>query len=731
MKSPTGSSSAHHQRPFLVSRATNEITQFPAYEDMAATSPYSPARNHFSSPFHSPSQHQHHQQPLPSSYSQNFSSSTIQSAAAEPATQPPLPAEPTSFNHLLRNLFIQHKPSLSNPPRTLIPLTLLLFAAQLISIITTFYAIPFLIKLDPSNPARFILWIAFPLAGLLVPIYLGTHSDLRTQPSHRRTSPITYASPILSCSLLSLSFCQPIGALAIYILGLDPGDWDPNRRLNIQAAAIVIGIGSLYPLTFSLSALIQSTRSLILDQISAENQPLINISITRLSRLADFLVFLIVAGSPAADLHGPNQPNLLRKLVGLSIPVLLLCSLITYVHETDRPAFVDNNHPLSTTTTTNTTNTTTTTSSSSSSVLTLLKAQLNLFKQTIVELPIPIRRVCYVEVLNSTCWLTIFYHAKPLVSRFTLVELTSNGAKLTESLVRYAERQGTKAMLNFSIVSLIAALLLPALATIATTEYLITRRGKTWNRIRRVLAHVTPRNLWTFGLFVYAILMCSTFSIETGAGANLLISFLGLSWTLTQWVPLSLVMEYIRSIEETTMVRVEVADDGGRSSPVPSSPRLRMPLAKPEPRLSEQSPLLASPAPNEPSDLASLHASRQYATVRGGTYLAIFNLASIVPHFLITIITSTMLTIVQLIESSTDLRALVHPGGDSDGGGVGWPSKTLWLFRLTGILALLAVFFVSHSIVVPTSELDYWDEIRFQIFEDCADRLVVNQVEDA
>jgi len=318
-------------------------------------------------------------------------------------------------------------------------------------------------------------------------------------------------------------------------------------------------------------------------------------------------------------------------------------------------------------------------------------------------------------MLSSTWWLTILYHAKPLVSQFTLVELSSKGAKLTEGLVRFVERQNTKAMLNVSIVSLLTALILPRLATIGTTELMMTRRGQGWNRVRRTLAYITPRNLWTFGLVVYAILMCSTFSIETGGGANLLISVLGLSWALAQWVPLSLAMEYIRSIEETKMVRLDT-DHAVLGSPiVPTSPLLRIP-AKHEPRLSEQSPLL----PTTP-DRLDLHLSPQSAViVHGGTYLAMFNLASAVPHFLITIITTTMLNIVQLITTPEDTSPLSGPER---------PSETLWLFRLSGLLACLAVV-LSRMLVVPTSELDYWDEIKFQIYEDTAERQLAHQIED-
>ncbi|KNF00612.1 hypothetical protein PSTG_06028 [Puccinia striiformis f. sp. tritici PST-78] len=715
-----------NKRPFLVSRATNEITQFPSYETMYQ---------------------------LAGTTQEQSSASTIHSPSQSSSTEPP--TSPQAANHQNINIFtrfinelkqhqqqlnsLDHQPSL----RRLIPLILALFGSQLTWIITTFYAIPFLIKLGPSSLSRFILWITFPLAGLIVPTYVGTRSDLQTQATHRRTPAMVYSTLMIVISSISLSFCQPIANFLIYALPLDQGDWDPNRQPHIQSASIAIGILSLYPLAFSINALTQSARSLILDQIVSEHQVLVNIWMTRLLRLADFIVFLIVSSSDnsTTDLHGPNQPNLLRKLMLLTIPILILCSSITCSYEIERPAF-ENHHP-----------------SPTNNHMMFLKSQYKLLKQTIVEIPIPIRRVCYLEILSSTCWLTIFYHAKPLVTRLTLVELNQkHGIQLTEKVIRYAERQGTKAMLNFSIISLISSLVLPWLATIANTEFMINRHGQKWNSIRKILCFITPRNLASFGLLFYSLLMLTTFFIESGSGANLLISFLGLSWALAQWVPLSLVMEYIRSIEETSLVGgvgeeearetneiggVDRRRGGGYRSPVPSSPRLRMPIpTKFEPaRVSEHSPLLASsPAnlhllnhPESGSDLPELDLSldllnsdRLFATVRGGTYLAIFNLASVVPHFFITIITSTMISIVQLIskiEQETNVRPnnfdpfLVHNNNAGDDTPIVFPNITLWLFRLTGLVGLFAVL-VSRNLVIPTSELEYWDEIKFQIFED-------------
>ncbi|PLW56429.1 hypothetical protein PCANC_03459 [Puccinia coronata f. sp. avenae] len=687
--------------PVLVSRATNEITQFPSYEAMLHQ--HTTSSNGVPTALASPSASAH------DSLNVAAAASSSDSAHGHPGTIMDTPATANSSSSRRRRILLGLLPS-SARLKACHPLLAILFSllvpVQLLSISASFYAVPFLLRLSPGNALyRFILSLAFPLAGLLVPPYLGTRSDL--QLTHRRTSSIPLATSVAILALLALSLCQPIARMLLYILPLDLGDWDPQRKSDIASTSMLIGTLALYALALALNALIQSARSILLDQFPAQQQPRINMHITRLLRLADLLVFLVVVSSSHGHLDvAPNEPDphLLRKLVALAAPVLVMNSLITtHLYPLEPPPF--HTHASSITDT------------SSSR----LQAQVKLFKHTLVHLPVPLKRVCGLEMLSATCWLTILYHAKPLVAQLTLVQITSSGAKLTPRLVRYAEQQGTRAVLHMSIVALLAALLLPFVATLGTTNYLITRRGKHWNHLRQTLPYITPRNLWTLGLLFYSLLMASTFFIDTSAGANLLISFLGLSWALAQWVPLALTMEYIRSIEETTIVRLDT-DHAVLGSPVVSSPVLRMPPGKHEPRLSEQSPLLTSPL-DRAGAAGMLHVLPQYATVRGGTYLAIFSLASVVPHLVITVVTATTLSIVQLLSDVDSVPQLFDPADPAP------PHKTLWVFRLSGLVALLAAV-LSRSLVVPTSELDYWDDLRFQIYEDRAERQLAHQIED-
>ncbi|PLW32163.1 hypothetical protein PCANC_19914 [Puccinia coronata f. sp. avenae] len=277
----------------------------------------------------------------------------------------------------------------------------LLVPAQLLSISASFYAVPFLLRLSPGNALdRFILSIAFLLAGLLVPPYLGTRSDL--QLTHCRTSSIPLATSVAILALLALSLCQPIALLLLYILLLDLGDWDPQRKMDITSTSMLIGTLALYALALALNAIIQSAHSILLDQFPSQQQPRINMHITRLLRLADLLVFLVVVSSSHGDLDGaPNEPDphLLRKLVALAAPVLVMNSLITtHLYPLEPPPF--HTHASSMTDT------------SSSR----LQAQVQIFRHTLVLLPVPLKRVCGLEMLSATCWLTILYHAKPLLS---------------------------------------------------------------------------------------------------------------------------------------------------------------------------------------------------------------------------------------------------------------------------------------------------------------------------
>lgn len=391
----------------------------------------------------------------------------------------------------------------------LLPLTLTLLSSNLVWTLLIYYAIHFLIKLNLSTISIIAIWLASPISGLLVPPLVALLSDSSQAGAlYRRRSWIAGSTLLLLASLVCLSFCQPLGAMITYILGDDQGDWDPNGALHVHSNSIRLGIFSLYVSFFALDSLSLSARSLILDQISAFHQNLVNVWASRLGHLGNLIGFVIASLSDAR--HGPKEPQLLRDLVAYTVLILISTSALTCLTQAEEPALKDPlwPRPMS------------------------LPNVFRFFTRFIKELPVPIRRVCYVQIFSSVAWISILYHAKPLVARFTLVEMTSQGVALTDQLLRYAERQGSKAMLILTIVALVASVVLPLACELGTTEYVIHRRGHVWNAWRKMLSFVTPRNLWTASFVVYLILICVTFGLKTGAGASALVGMLGVSWAV-------------------------------------------------------------------------------------------------------------------------------------------------------------------------------------------------------
>ncbi|KAG0145196.1 hypothetical protein CROQUDRAFT_133901 [Cronartium quercuum f. sp. fusiforme G11] len=738
-------------RPFHISRATDEITQFPSYETMHQLSTSPNSRSHSAALFatlagnklgsnHGSAKGSPHSRTSrfanvrigSSSTHNNLSSSasTLNSAELATATRRssgafhfltslvPGLSSPRSYSaqnsHVTSTILLDHGDGEGDSRHAdrqlncgvevdeqalnsgqaiarLVPLTISLLSSNLVFTVLIWYSIPFLIKLELSAYSKTLLWLASPISSLLVPPLVGTISDLSYKDPHRRRVWIAGSTFLLLVSLLTLSFCQPMGALVTYIIGGDQGDWDPERAIHVEFNSTCIGIISLYASFLALDTLTLSSRALMLDQVLAINQNSVNVWASRMAHLGNLIGFTIVCFSDAR--HGSKEPQLLRELVGYSIPLLILTSSLTCLTQTECPPSKYTHRP------------------SSMNFRHLFK----FFKQFLRTLPIPIRRVCYVQVFSSIGWLTILYHAKSLVTRFTLVEMTATGSALTEPLIRYSERQGSMAMLKFSIVSLASSIVLPFLCAVGQTKYVVEKRGRRWNKFRKFLTTLTPRNVWTTSFVGYVVLMCCTFGIDTAAGASAVVILLGLPWAVAQWVPFALLMEYTRSIEETSTASTEVTH--------PPSPPLRprrssVLIATPpqvhkfEPRANERTGLLSSPPEESVPGLSLLMGAQPSSTQTGGCTLAVHELAKVAPHFLVSIITSIMFNIVYFITTTTEISF----SSSSSSAPVERPTDLLWFFRLTAFSALSGMF-LTRRIVVPTSELEYWDELEYQIYE--------------
>lgn len=105
-----------------------------------------------------------------------------------------------------------------------------------------------------------------------------------------------------------------------------------------------------------------------------------------------------------------------------------------------------------------------------------------------------------------------------------------------------ATRAGSLALLNYALVALATGSILPWLSTLGRRPLISSMKPSLRSRaIIKTLMLLTPRNFWTAGLVLYAIIMVGTFFVSTLEGAMFVVAALGIPWAINCWVSPNLV----------------------------------------------------------------------------------------------------------------------------------------------------------------------------------------------
>jgi solute carrier family 45 protein 1/2/4 len=159
------------------------------------------------------------------------------------------------------------------------------------------------------------------------------------------------------------------------------------------------------------------------------------------------------------------------------------------------------------------------------------------------DLPIPIRRICYVQLFAwSGFFPMMFYSTTWVASQYKL--------QFPDTTDDAATRQGSLSLLAQSVVAVLASVILPLFQAIGQSEFILSQPpGKFWNLVRWSLTWVTPRNIWTASHIFFVIVISTTFAVHTAFQASAVVAMLGVAWAVTCWVPFGILMEFIRELE--------------------------------------------------------------------------------------------------------------------------------------------------------------------------------------
>ncbi|KAL1946895.1 hypothetical protein VTO73DRAFT_14999 [Trametes versicolor] len=539
------------------------------------------------------------------------------------------------------------------------------------------YGTPFLLDLGLSEQLTSLVWLAGPISGLIAQPVIGAVSDASTS-KYRRRYWVVASTIVLVISTLTLAYCREIAAFFVDLFGYGGGSWDPKYSKTVIDTAIGFAIVSFYLLDFALNALQASLRNLLLDITPPEQLNAGNAWHSRMLNAGNIVGygfgFLPLANMPILRLLGGSQ---FRKFCVVCMIILCITVWITCWTQEEQirePRRIEKGNSV--------------------------RDIFTGIYSTILSLPKPIRRVCYVQVFAFMGWFPFLFYSTTYIGQVMAYELDA------EPDHDYATRTGAFAMLLYSIVAVAAGTLLPYLTRRDTR--LLAQDGddededSELTRLRvqvrewraEAARHGKPlrlpfmpfflRNIWTGAMLLFTFLTLMTFFVTKVWQAIILVSLVGICWAVACWAPFAIIMEFLKERER---------DSDGDNVPRewqrrPSHSRtLSTPAVRRNSRQDqgERAPLLRRRRSFDQADTV-----QQEEAAAGGTVLGIHNLAIVMPQFIVALVSSAIFHVVDsdIDDDPANNAALYGKNG------------VAWVLRFGGICTLFGA--VIARMVPPT-----------------------------
>ncbi|KAF9057682.1 major facilitator superfamily domain-containing protein [Panaeolus papilionaceus] len=516
----------------------------------------------------------------------------------------------------------------------LITLSISMGGAQMVWTVELGYGTPFLLELGLSEHVTSLVWLAGPISGLIAQPVIGALSDSSSS-KYRRRFWIVLSTVALVISTFTLAFCKELAKFFVGLMNVGAGDWDQKADLWRHNTAIFLAVVSFYVLDFALNGLQASLRNLLLDVTPSGQLSAANAWHGRMTNAGNIIGygfgFLPLESLPIIGRLGGTQ---FRKFCLVCCTVLVGTVALTCVsHHEEAGARRSRSSPS------------------------MNEVFSNIYS-AITTLPKSIRRVCYVQVFSFMGWFPFLFYSTTYVGQIMAYEYDR------EPDAERATQLGAFAMMLYSIVGVLAGVILPHLAsrdrrlmahktdvdenaemarireTVRQWRVEAARAGKP---LKLPVMPFLLRNIWTGALLLFSVLCFSTFFISTVFQATIFISLLGICWAVTMWVPFATIMELLK---EPT-----IPPSAPPASRRPSHIRnFSTPGQRPVVVPNERQPLLRRRSFSEYDDAVS-EPDIGSAPLAGGTTLGIHNLAIVTPQLIVSIQPYWMSTAVAIATS--------------------------------------------------------------------------------
>ncbi|RCH84746.1 hypothetical protein CU098_006903, partial [Rhizopus stolonifer] len=385
------------------------------------------------------------------------------------------------------------------------------------------YGTPYLLSLDLSKELTALVWLAGPLSGLLVQPLIGAFSDKCTSRLGKRRPFIIVAGLLTCLSMIGVAYARELGYWAATLLSTD-NDTEAIKRAA-HTNAIMVAVASFYFLDFTLNAVQAICRALILDIPPLWQQDIANAWSARMSNTAMVIGYFVgyVDLVKYFPWLGDSQVKVFCIVaIFVFVATLTITCLTTKEKVVERKDDDDMNQPWYST--------------------------FYYIWRAFRFLPRPIQTLCNTQFFAWMGWFPFLFYSTQWVSD---IYFATHPPRTPEESVDWAEgtRAGSFALLCYSVVSVVAGIVIPAMASKLS-------RVKLFDLL----------NIYTLSHLTVAFALLSTMFVKSVLAATVVLAIMGVPWAIVLWVPFSLVGEYVSFEDEKRQKMITAATTTSNST---------------------------------------------------------------------------------------------------------------------------------------------------------------------
>ncbi|CAG8948703.1 hypothetical protein HYFRA_00001824 [Hymenoscyphus fraxineus] len=366
---------------------------------------------------------------------------------------------------------------------------------------------PYLLAIGFSRSTTALIWAAGPLAGTFIQPFIGTISDQSTSKYGKRKPFIIAGIVGAVLSMISMAVMRIAAAKFYNWIGREY--IGAHVTLNMTRGLVIFWICVL---NLSLQPIQVGLRALVVDSVPSQQQSEASAWLGRFTGLGGIATYLLDGW--LIDRYGDKTFEILCIVTSLS---LVITNLPCLVFASERKEERD---------------------------LTGVKRSFRvgkLFKRlmnTTRRMPKSIKHICVIQFASWLGWFPFLFYNTTYISALDPHHTTSN-------MKTHPNSSGVQAYLFFAITSFVSSILLPLMIPTATNKPMS-------NGLSTMISylHITLAKLWIFSQVLFAACMFSTSIITNTLGGTFMVAIVGISWALTQWVPMAMMSAEIANIRE-------------------------------------------------------------------------------------------------------------------------------------------------------------------------------------